>query len=114
MSSAPGTVDEYIAAQPAAHQEVLHEVRRRVQRAAPGAAESISYGMPTYRLANGRPIYFAGWAKHLSLHDIPEFAEPLESDVAPLRSGKDTVKFRYRDEVPFELIERIVRAAAEH
>lgn len=114
MSTAPETVDDYIAAQPAAHQDALQEVRRRVLRAAPDAMESVRYGMPAYRLPNGRPVYFAGWAKHLSLHDIPNFSEPLESEVAPMRSGKDTVKFPYRDGVPFDLVERIVRAAADH
>lgn len=113
MSEVPASVEEYIAAQPEAHRGDLEEVRRRIFAASPGAVESIAYGMPAYHLPNGRPLYFAGWAKHLSLHDVPRFDGELEEQVAPRRSGKDTVKFPYRDGIPFDLIDRIVLESAQ-
>ncbi|MCC6437855.1 MAG: DUF1801 domain-containing protein [Acidimicrobiales bacterium] len=112
MSDVPETVDDYLAAQPDATRERLQEVRRRILAAAPGAEESIRYGMPGFRLANGHPVYCAGWKQHISLHDIPVFDPELEGEVAPFRSGKDTLKFPHRRPIPFELITRIVTAIA--
>ncbi len=112
MSEPPESVEQYIAAQPEGHRGDLAEVRRRILDAVPQAVESIAYGMPAYRLPTGRPLYFAGWAKHLSLHDVPRFDGELEEQVGPLRSGKDTVKFPYRAGIPFDLIDRIAVESA--
>ncbi len=109
----PDSVEAYLAAQPAAAQDALAEVRRRMLEVAPAESESIRYGMPAYRLANGHPVYFAGWKQHLSLHDIPTFDGDLEESISPYRSGKDTLKFPYRRPIPFELITRALHAIAE-
>jgi uncharacterized protein YdhG (YjbR/CyaY superfamily) len=83
--------------------------------AAGGAVESISYGLPTFKLSNGHPIYVAAWKKHSALHDIARFDDDLESELAPYRSGRDTLKFPYRNPIPLDLINRIVVAlAARH
>jgi uncharacterized protein YdhG (YjbR/CyaY superfamily) len=104
------TVDEYIAAQPPERRGALHDLRRVVLEAVPDATESISYGMPTYRLPNGHPVYFAGWTHHVSLHDIPRLDPDLEREVGPYRSGKDTLKFANAERIPFDLVARLVVA----
>ena len=43
-------VDEYIASQPKAVQAMLTRVRSTIRKAVPGAEETISYGIPTYKL----------------------------------------------------------------
>lgn len=62
-AASPQTVDEYIADADPEIRERMVELRDRIRLAAPDAVESISYGMPTYRLTNGQPVYFACW-KH--------------------------------------------------
>ena len=42
------TIDEYISTFPAETQAVLEKVRQAIQKAVPEAAETMSYGMPTY------------------------------------------------------------------
>ena len=106
------TVDEYIAAQPAERHDALHQLRRVILNAEPDAVESISYGMPTYRLPNGHPVYFAGWKHHVSLHDIPVLDAAVEAAVVPFRSGKDTLKFPNADGIPFDLVANVVAAIA--
>jgi uncharacterized protein YdhG (YjbR/CyaY superfamily) len=64
------TVDAYIAAQPAAARPVLAAVRRTILDAMPGAAETISYSLPTYRTPGGSLLYFAGWKKHFALYPL--------------------------------------------
>lgn len=112
MAAVPETVDAYIAAQPVARHESLLELRRTFLAAVPDATEAIRYGMPAYRLPNGHPVYFAGWKQHVSLHDIPVLDATLESELAPFRSGKDTLKFPHRQPLPFELISRTIAAIA--
>ncbi|MGE4163973.1 MAG: iron chaperone [Vicinamibacterales bacterium] len=113
MSDAPATVEEYLAGQPAAVQERLRDLRDRILAAVPGTTESIRYGMVGFELPNGRPVFLAGWKQHVSLHAVPVFDDAaLEAEVAPLRSGKDTVKFPHRRPMPDEVIIRIITAMA--
>ncbi len=113
MADRPATVEEYQAACPAEVQQVLVEVRRSIAAAVPGAGETISYGMPTVTL-DGRPVLsYGAWRQHLGLYPVPQPADELEPEVAPYRSTKDTLRFRYRDPIPYELIGRIAAARAE-
>ncbi len=109
---APETVDDYLATLPEPARTEVAEAVRRVRAAAPDALESVSYGMPTFRLPNSHPIYVAGWKTHLSLHDVPPLPPDLEERVGPLRSGRDTVKFPFRQPIPHDLIREIVAAVA--
>lgn len=115
VMSAPvaASVDDYIAAQPTDRRDALHELRRVIVEAVPEAVEAIRYGMPAYRFPNGHPVYFAGWKRHVSVHDIPAFDPELEAEVAPFRSGKDTLKFPFTAPIPFALISRIMAAIAD-
>src|SRR5687767_928546 len=61
-------IDEYLTQLPADERATLQKVRRTIRAAAPRAVESISYGVPTFKL-NGKPlIYFAALKEHLSLY----------------------------------------------
>ena len=97
-------VDEYIASQTEAQRLMLEQLRSTILTAVPDAVESIAYGMAAYRFPNGHPVYFAGWKRHVSLHDIPALPADLESRIAPLRSGKDTVKFPLGTPLPLEVL----------
>ena len=67
----PQSVDEYITSFPPETQKILSQIRDIIKIEAPNAVESISYGMPAYKL-NGKPlIYFAGYEKHIGLYATP-------------------------------------------
>jgi uncharacterized protein YdhG (YjbR/CyaY superfamily) len=104
------TVEGYIASFPSEVQEALNEVRGRIRRSVPDATEEISYQIPSYKLDGKAFIFFAGWKTHVSLHAIPHLDQPLETEVAAYRSGKDTVRFPFSDPVPADLVTRIVTA----
>jgi uncharacterized protein YdhG (YjbR/CyaY superfamily) len=107
------SVDEYIASQPEAVQEILNSVRRAIRKAMPDAQEAISYSIPAYKL-NGSPIlWFAGWKRHYSLYPagdrlLAAFKEALE----PYEVEKGTVRFPLSEPVPVKLIERIAEFRA--
>jgi uncharacterized protein YdhG (YjbR/CyaY superfamily) len=50
----------YLAAFPPEVQAILEKIRSTVSRAAPGAQEAISYGIPAFTL-NGVLVYFASF-----------------------------------------------------
>jgi len=58
-------VDAYINTFPEEIQVVLSQIRAIIKEKAPGAIESMTYGMPAYK-TNGKPlVYFAGYKKHI-------------------------------------------------
>ena len=105
------TVDAYVDGQPPAAQQILNEIRRRVRAIAPEATEAISYQIPTFKL-HGKPlVYVAGWKSHVAIYPIPECDERLAQDIARYESGKGTLRFALDEPFPFELVERVVKAA---
>ena len=112
MAESPRTVEEYQAMHPEEVQQVLREVRRCIAAAVPRAAERISYGIPTLSLDGSPLLSYGAWKSHLGLYPVPQSEGPLEEAVAPYRSTKDTLRFRYRDPIPYELIGRIAAARA--
>jgi uncharacterized protein YdhG (YjbR/CyaY superfamily) len=114
--TAPGTVEEYLAALPPEARAALEEVRAAVLRGMPGATETIRYGMPAAMVGTRYGLHYAAWRKHAALYPVPVFDGPgegdLEAAVAPLRSGKDAVHLAYRRPVPGDLVERIASAVA--
>lgn len=65
-------VDAYLAALPGDQREVLEKLRADVARLAPEAVETISYGMPAFRLRGKFLISFAGWKDHCSIYAIDD------------------------------------------
>ena len=76
-------VDDYLAGRPADQQETLGALRADVARLAPDADETISYGMPTFKLDGKFLLSYAGWKRHCSVYPMTDtvvrrHAEALE------------------------------------
>jgi uncharacterized protein YdhG (YjbR/CyaY superfamily) len=103
------TIESYLAglAPDAAH--VLEQVREMLRAVAPDLRESIRYDMPLFEYA-GTYLYAGAWKAHLGLYPVYPAADPaLEAEIAPYRSGKDTLQFRYNKPIPYDLIARIAQ-----
>ena len=102
-------VDEYIETFPKEIQERLEQIRKPIQLAAPGAEESIGYGMPAYKL-NGRPlVYFAGYEKHIGFYATPTGHTAFAAELSKYKQGKGSVQFPLDQPMPLELIARITK-----
>lgn len=107
---AVGGVDEYIAKQPDEVQPVLRRVRRIIRKALPGADETISYQIPTYKQDGQYVVYFAAFRQHWSLYPVTGVVRAqLKRELAAYEGGKGTVRFPLSEPVPTRLVERIVR-----
>src|SRR5262245_62219903 len=109
----PDSVDAYLAAQPPDVGVVLRRVRDAIRRALPGAEETISYGIPTYRLDGRAVVYFAGWKQHYSVYPASAaIVATLGPELAPYEVEKGTIRFPLDARVPTRLIGRIARLRA--
>jgi len=112
-ASAPSAVDAYIAGFPPEVAERLRRLRMIITQHFGGGEETIRYGMPAVMWGTRYGLHYAGWKKHVALYPVPVFAEPLESAVAPYRSGKDSVTFQHNRDLPYDLVESICVAISE-
>jgi len=102
-------VDDYIQSFPGEIQELLQQVRGIIKKTAPEAIESISYGMPAYKL-KGRPlVYFAGYKNHIGFYATPSGHSEFAEELSKYKQGKGSVQFPVTAPMPLELIEKIVR-----
>ena len=104
----PATIDEYIAAAPAAVQPILKKIRATIRKAAPQAEEKISYRMPAYK-SNGDIVYFAAFKNHIGLYPPVRGDAKLLSDVAKYANEKGNLRFPLDEPIPYALIARIVK-----
>ena len=109
VSKQAATVDEYIQSFPEDVQPILEELRKTVHKAAPEMAETVSYGMPAFRLNGKCLIYLAAWKKHISLYPIPRGDEAFKKEIAPYIGGKGSLHFKLSQPIPYDLVEKVVR-----
>ena len=101
------SVDEYIAAQPDLTQARLRELRQIVHDTLPEAVETISYGMPTYRLSRGS-IYFGAAKRHCALYGTAVDRGPEE--LRAYAGAKGTLRLPLDEPVPAEAIRQLIEA----
>ena len=102
------TIDAYISRFPPQVAEILSRIRATVRSAAPDAVETISYGMPTFRL--GRDIlHFGAFKGHIGIYPPVRDTELL-ARVAPYRGEKGSLRLPLDEPIPYALIADIVKA----
>ncbi|GAA4063779.1 iron chaperone [Agromyces indicus] len=104
------SVDEYVASFPDEIAARLAQVRAAIRAEVADPEERMRYGIAAVMLGGRYALHFAGWKRHIGVYPVPPLPEPLESEVAPHRSGKDSVTFPHADPLPLDLITRMIRA----
>ncbi len=105
----PANMDAYIAAFPENVQKVLEQIRSTVKKAAPGAEETISYGMPAFRYKGRVIIYFAGYKNHIGIYATPSGHAAFQKELSAYKQGRGSVQFPLDQPMPLDLIKRIVK-----
>lgn len=102
------SVDEYIKTFPVEVQSLLGNIRAVIRENGSNAVESISYGMPAYKL-NGKPlVYFAAFKNHIGFYATPSGHETFSKELSAYKQGKGSVQFPLNEAIPYELIKRMV------
>lgn len=101
-------VDEYIQEFEGETRERLTATRKLILDTAPQAEESISYGMPAYKV-NGKPlVYFGGYKSHIGFYATPTGHKAFEKELSKYKQGKGSVQFPLDEPLPVKLITEIV------
>jgi len=105
----PANINAYIAASPKDVQKILEQVRLAVRKAAPGAEETISYGIPAFRYKGRVIIYFAGYKNHIGFYATPAGHIAFAKELSKYKQGRGSVQFPLDKPMPLKLIARMVK-----
>lgn len=101
------TVDEYIALFADEIQVGLHKIRSTIKETAPNAQECISYHMPAYK-QNGIIIYFSACKNHFGFYPTPSAINHFKDELSKYEYSKGAIQFQMNQEIPFDLIKKMV------
>lgn len=104
----PASIDQYISSFPKDVQQILEQIRLTIRELAPDAGETISYGIPTFKL-NGPLVYFAAFKNHIGFYALPSGNEAFRKQLQKYKTGKGSIQFPLSEPMPFKLIEQIVK-----
>lgn len=98
------TVDSYIASFDESTQVILKKIRALIREFAPDATESISYGMPAYKLGKYPLFYFAGFKNHIGVYPALTGDKEFDAIAQQYRTGKGTLQFPLNKPIPYDVI----------
>ncbi len=103
------TVDEYLEGAPEPHRSTLRELRSALRGLLPDAEESMSYGVPAFKIAGKAVAGYAHYKKHCSYFPhsgsvLPLLADDLES----YDWSRGTLRMPIDHPIPTSLIARLV------
>jgi uncharacterized protein YdhG (YjbR/CyaY superfamily) len=107
MADTTNPIDSYIEQFPEETREKLESIRQIIRKAAPAATETISYGIPTFKLKTNL-VHFAGYKKHIGFYPTPSGIEAFKQELSEYEVSKGTVKFPLDKPMPYDLIRKIV------
>lgn len=103
-------IDAYLATLPAEQRQALQDLRARIARLVPDAEETISYGMPTFKLGGRFLVSFAGWKAHCSIYPLTDsFLAGHADDLKGYGRTKGSLHFTPEAPLPEALLESLVR-----
>jgi len=106
MKPPAASIDDYLSKLPVDQRTALETLRGQIRAVVPQAEETISYGLPTFKLS-GALVHFGAAAKHCAFYPgavIDHFTERL----AGFETAKGTIRFQPDTPLPPELVHDIV------
>ncbi|MBS0661195.1 MAG: DUF1801 domain-containing protein [Verrucomicrobia bacterium] len=104
-------VKAYFESVEPADRPVLETLRKWVLKALPAASETMIYGMPTYLLSEP-VVAFKRQKNYFSLYICQEGALAAHAEaLGKLNCGKGCIRFRRLDQLPADVIARILEDA---
>lgn len=104
------TVDEYLAAAPEPQRATLGELRDTLREVLPDAVETISYGVPAFKVEGKAVAGYAYFKNHCSY--FPHSGSVLRAmtdELAGYDWDKGTLRFGVDRPLPKPLVESLVR-----
>jgi uncharacterized protein YdhG (YjbR/CyaY superfamily) len=104
----PKDIAEYINAAPQEAQKKLREMLECIRAVAPGAEESLKWGMPAFSYKRIL-VTFAGFKHHIGFYPTPSALKAFADDLAEYATGPGSIQFPLGKPLPLALIRKITR-----
>lgn len=101
------SIDEYIAHFSKNVAIILNKIRECIQQSAPNSEETISYNMPAFKQKKVL-VYFAAFKNHIGFYALPSGNKAFQQEISKYKTGKGSIQFPLNEEIPYELIKKIV------
>jgi uncharacterized protein YdhG (YjbR/CyaY superfamily) len=105
----PKTIGEYIAAAAPEARGKLREMRVLVRAAAPGAGETLKYGMPAFCYARILVI-FGAFKRHIGFYPTAAAMKEFAAELAKYKGARGSIQFPLDQPLPVGLIRGLVAA----
>jgi uncharacterized protein YdhG (YjbR/CyaY superfamily) len=102
------TIEDYISSFPPPTRNLLKELRKAINSAAPDAEERISYQMPSFS-QNGILVYFAAFKNHIGFYPTATGVYAFRKELSVYKGGKGSIQFPIDKPLPLALVRRIVK-----
>jgi uncharacterized protein YdhG (YjbR/CyaY superfamily) len=102
----PKSITEYINAAPKEAQKKLREMRACIRKSAPGAKESLKWGMPAFSYRRIL-VTFAAHKNHIGFYPTPSAVSTFAKDLSKFATAKGSIQFPLEKPLPLPLIRKI-------
>jgi uncharacterized protein YdhG (YjbR/CyaY superfamily) len=102
----PKSTTEYINAAPKEAQKKLREMRACIRTSAPGARESLKWGMPAFSYRRIL-VTFAAFKHHIGFYPTPSAVNAFAKDLSKYATAKGSIQFPMEKPLPLPLIRKI-------
>ncbi len=102
----PTGITEYINAAPKDARKKLREMRACIRASAPGAKESLKWGMPAFSYRRIL-VTFAAFKRHIGFYPTPSAVKAFANDLSKFTTAKGSIQFPLEEPLPLPLICKI-------
>jgi uncharacterized protein YdhG (YjbR/CyaY superfamily) len=102
----PKSITEYINAAPKEAQKKLREMRACIRTSAPGAKESLKWGMPAFSYRRIL-VAFAAFKHHIGFYPTSSAVSAFANDLSRFATGRGSIQFPLEKPLPLPLIRKI-------
>ena len=102
----PQTISEYIDAAPKDARKKLREMRAAIRASAPGAKESLKWGMPAFSYRRIL-VTFAAFKHHIGFYPTSSAVSAFAKDLSKYATARGSIQFPMEKPLPLPLIRKI-------
>ena len=102
----PTSITEYINAAPKGARKKLRELRACIRASAPGAKESLKWGMPAFSYRRIL-VTFAVFQHHIGFYPTPSAVRAFAKDLSKFATAKGSIQFPLEKPLPLPIIRKI-------
>jgi uncharacterized protein YdhG (YjbR/CyaY superfamily) len=102
----PKSITEYIDAAPQEAQKKLREMQACIRKSAPGATESLKWGMPAFSYRRIL-VTFAAHKTHIGFYPTPSAVSAFATELSKFVTAKGSIQFPLDKPLPRPLIRKI-------